>query len=204
MTGQGGSGTGAFPVNTGGLTGELIIPVGFTGKVSVTAADHYSYIIDDSNGADTIFGFPGASIIAGGGTHTIIDPAAIVLGDTAAGSNNVVTVSGVGDNVAVGNGHNTITGADTGSGTISGGNADNLILAFGSYVVNSNGSLDTISSGAHATTVNAAGTNALVFGGSGTLIGHLTGAGTSWLVVAARDRSQFPAPGTTYSRNWER
>ena len=152
VTGSGGAGP-AFAANTvAGTVGELIIPAGYTGKVSVGAGDGYSYVIDESVGSDTIFGFPGVSIAAGGGTHTIVDPAAIVLGDTAAGSTNNITLTGLDSpyNVAVGNGLNTVTGS--GSGTISGGTGTNLFDVSGagagtSNMINSQGSSDTVKAG---------------------------------------------------------
>lgn len=178
VTGQGGVGP-AFVANTVvGSVGELIIPVGFTGVVSVGAGDGYSYIVDDSLGADTIFGFPGVSIAAGGGKHTVIDPAAIAIGDTTAGSTNVVTIKGAGDNVAVGNGTNTVTGLA--SGTISGGTGKNTFDVTGEtggYVINSQGvgGGDTVQAGSQADTINTSGNQAVVFGAGGLLTVDNTG-----------------------------
>lgn len=188
VSGSGGVGV-AFPTNTvSGLPGELIIPAGYTGAVSIGAGDHYDYIIDESAGADTIFGFAGASIIAGGGTHTIVDPSAVVLGDTAAGSTNVVTTSGAGDNVAVGNGSNTVTGLA--HGTISGGLGVNTFDLTGQdtagYVINSQGAgaADTVLGGVGSDTVNLTGqttVGALVQGIAGGTLVINVGDGTDTL-----------------------
>jgi len=120
-------GTGAIPTPVSGKTNELVLDLPAGSVVTVPAG--YAFLIDNSPGPDTIYGSPNMSIMGGGGTHTVIDPAAIALGDTSTGSSNVVTVTGAGDNVAVGNGTNTITG--TGSGTMSGGTGNGTFIEVG-------------------------------------------------------------------------
>jgi hypothetical protein len=172
-------GGGTFPTNTSGKIGELVVESGFTGSVNVPAGANYAFLVDNSAGPDTIFGSPGLSIMGGGGIHTIIDPAVITLGDTASGSTNNVTVTGVGDDVAVGNGTNTLTG--TGSGTMSGGFGINTFVESGgaSYLINSQGFQDTIRAGDGATTVNSNGPGAVVSGGGGALFANLAGTGAT-------------------------
>jgi hypothetical protein len=91
-------GSAAVPTVPGGKVGELIVEPGAAGR-SISVPAGYSYVVDTGLGPDTIFGSPNQSIMGGGGTHTIIDPAAIVLGDTSSGSTNNITITGAGDNV---------------------------------------------------------------------------------------------------------
>lgn len=174
-----GASAGLAPDNTSGKIGELVIPAGFTGSITVPASANWTYVIDNSNGPDTIFGNAGLSIMTGGGTHTVVDPAVVTLGDTTTGSFNNITITGSGDNVAVGNGTNTLTG--TGSGTMSGGTGTNTFIEQGSYIVNSQGAKDTVEGGGGATTVNASGKNASIQAGGGQLTGNLSGTGDTLL-----------------------
>jgi hypothetical protein len=164
-------GTGAIPTPVSGKTNELVLDLPANSIVTVPAG--YAYLIDNSPGPDTIYGNPGLSIMGGLGSHTIIDPAVIALGDS-----NTVTVTGVGDNVAVGNGTNVITG--TGSGTLSGGTGNDTFIEKGgaSYLINSNGFGDTIRAADGGTTVNSSGPLASIVGGGGSLTASVSG-GTS-------------------------
>jgi Ca2+-binding RTX toxin-like protein len=168
---------GTIPPASTDFTNELYIAPSVTGGITVPSG--YQFVVDDSAGPDTIFGSPGLSIIATGGDHTIVDPAVISLGDTSSGSINVVTVSGAGDNVAVGNGSNTITG--TGSGTMSGGTGTNLFIESigGTYFVNSQGLRDTVQGGDGGTTVNSSGLGAVILGGGGKLTASVSGNASS-------------------------
>ena len=182
-------GSSALPPVAPGKIGELVIEPG-TATTTIPASAGYSFVVDLASG-DTIFGSPALSIMGGSGnSHTIVDPAIITLGD----GTNVVTVSGAGDNVAVGNGLDTLTGI--GSGTISGGTGTDDFILQGSYVVNSQGKNDTISAGDGAVTVNAlaAGVGALAITGDGKFTGHI--AGTSDTVLGS---SGFGATFVTLS-----
>jgi Ca2+-binding RTX toxin-like protein len=167
------NGAGALPPVPAGKIGELVIEPGTT-SVTIPVSSGYSFVVDLSSG-DTIFGSAGLSILGGdsvagvGSTHTLVDPAVIALGD----GNNVVTLTGAGDNIAVGNGNNTLTG--TGSGTLTGGTGTDDFIVVGSYIVNSNGTKDTITAGDGAVTVNAAGLGALATTGDGKFTGHISG-----------------------------
>ncbi len=175
------TGSVSAPVNDSGKIGELVVIPGSIGDVTVPSGSNYSFVVDNSAGPDTIHGStPGLSIMGGGGTHTIIAPALITLGDTSSGSSNAVTITGAGDNVAVGNGTNTLTG--TGSGTMSGGFGNDTFIEVGgaSYLINSQGFGDTIRAADGGTTVNSSGPGAMIVAaGSGALTASVSGGATT-------------------------
>lgn len=163
-----------------GDVNELLILPGFTGAISVPASAGFQYVIDDSTGSDTVYGSPSLSIAGAGGAHWVFDPAVITLGDTSAGSTNIVSTTGAGDNVAVGDGTNTVVG--TGGGTISGGTGQNTFdvsTATGVYTINSIGQGDSVKGGAQQVFVNALS----IAGGGGTSKGGVFRAGTGGIVV---------------------
>jgi hypothetical protein len=174
--------------NDTGKIGELFITDSGGSTISVPASANYSFVVDNSLGPDTIFGSPNLSIMGGGGQHTIVDPAVIAMGDdNASGGVNSdnITVTGAADDVAVGNGTNTLTG--TGSGTLSGGFGANTFIESlaGSYLINSQGTQDNVVGGGGGTTVNASGQNASVVGGDGALVANITGDAASLIGGAA-------------------
>src|SRR4051812_16083716 len=83
-----------------GKVHELVLNPGTTGTITVAASKGWNFVVDNSLGADTIFGSPAVSIFGSGGEHTIVDPAVIALGDVVNLNSNSATLTGAGDNVA--------------------------------------------------------------------------------------------------------
>lgn len=152
-------GGGAFPSNTKGGSGELVMTSASGAAVDVTApGSGYQFLVDNLNsGGDAITGQVGLSVMGGDGAHTVNDADAVVLGD----GDNVVNENAhvVPYNVAVGNGSNTLVGGE--HGTLAGGLGTNIFNltaedGLGGNLVVSQGttSKDSIKAGIGFDTVN--------------------------------------------------
>lgn len=196
---------GTLPTVPAGKVGELIID-GTGGYNDVTVPASYSYVVTNNTASTpiTVHGSPNTSIFGGGNSVTVIDPAAITLGDTSSGSTNVIalTPADAPYNAAVGNGHNTVYAG--GSGTVSGGTGTNQLNAgsgTGSNLLISQGVNDTIVAGLSGatTSIEASGTGALIFANAGTALMTLSGANATVANGSGADTIQLGtgATGTT-------
>ncbi len=155
----------------------MLIPAGST-VVNVPAG--YSFVVDDSNGANlTITG--GQNLLGGSGDivfSNIPGPSTdiITAGD---GTDSISLAAGSSYDAALGNGADTFSAA--GTGTLQGGSGFNVfaISAGADTILAGAGSLDSVSGGNGATDF-VAGTNsqALIEGGTGgtTIMGAANGA----------------------------
>ena len=167
------------PSNPGGVN-ELIINAG--GDYTVPGGSPGSpdwVVILDSTAPVTIHGSPNMTVWGGLNTDTIVDPAAIVLSETAGDS--VVTLSVTGDILAGNNANDTLTATGNGA-SIAGGFGTNALFALGSNdTVSAQGTSDTLFGGSGGSTflISSVATNERLVGGSGALTVSDAGVGTT-------------------------
>jgi Ca2+-binding RTX toxin-like protein len=158
------------PVPAGSI-GEIAVTVPGGGVVQVPTGYSVTAIDSSVTGPVTVSG--GGSLFAGNTTITYYgaaspNPVLIAVGD---GNDLLSMPNGSSYVIALGNGNDTVYA--NGSGTVTGGDGNNLFFvgsAGGQNDVNSYGNTDTIVAGQGSTTVSTNGSDPLIFGGTGQLI----------------------------------
>jgi Ca2+-binding RTX toxin-like protein len=182
-----------------GYVGEIVDTVPGGGVVDVPAGYTYTAIDQSVTGPVTVNG--GGSLFAGNQTVTYYgapapSPVYIAVGD---GNDDIVLPAGSTYQVGLGNGNDTVDA--NGSGTVTGGDGNNLFYAGsasgpgGTNEINSYGANDTVVAGAGTVSVDSYGANPLVYGGSGQLV-YLGGApGNPTIAGGTGQETLFGAAG---------
>jgi Ca2+-binding RTX toxin-like protein len=175
------TGGGLVPPPAGPGTNELIIQGGGDYTVPSGAGGTGYIVVLDTTDPVMIHGTPNMSVWGGAGPLTIIDPAAIAIGEGAGDA--VATISGTGDVLAGNNQNDTLTAYGVAE-SIAGGTGSNMLLAFGANdTISAQGKADTLVAGSGGSTflIAPTATGESVVGGSGGLT--VTDAGTGDTVI---------------------